>query len=396
MTRPATPDAPRGYALVAVSCLAALAAAWLLLTAVAFQDGALIGPQRFAGDDVDAWAYDFEAYLNAARRLGDTGSLYQAETLGGPYRPGPFGLYMYAPPLGVSLLPLADVALSDAAVVWWAIRFAALVAACALMPTRLTVRLGAFVVAASSAAVMHDLTIGNVSVLLLLPLAAAWRWLDRPAGSVAQAFAIAIRPMLGIVIIWQLLRRRWTAVLWTLGAGTGLAILTLPIVGVEGYRDYLTVLGNLSGATGVKYNLDLSSTTLTLGGSEALAQVALFAGYAIAIGAVLLSLRRDREVGFIVSVTASLLLAPLLWGHYLAMLVLPAAFLAERGRPIAILLPLLAWLPGEWAPFVVILGTLLPFWAPGIPPQAEGGNGPRPVREPGGSPREALGSPLGG
>jgi hypothetical protein len=167
-------------------------------------------------------------------------------------------------------------------------------------------------------------------------------------------------------------------VLWTIGSGVGLIVLTLPVVGVDGYAEYLTVLRNLSDATGVKYNLDLSSTTLTLGGSEALAPVALFAGYAIAIGAILLSLRRDREVGFMVTITASLLLSPLLWGHYLAMLVLPAAFLAERGRPVAILLPLLAWLPGEWAPFVVILATLLPLWARDIPPEEE--SGPRALR----------------
>jgi hypothetical protein len=75
------------------------------------------------------------------------------------------------------------------------------------------------------------------------------------------------------------------------------------------------------------------------------------------------SLRRDREVGFMVTLTGSLLLSPLLWDHYLALLVLPAAFLAGRGRPWALALPLLAWLPPVTYPAVVLVATLLPFLA---------------------------------
>ncbi len=176
-------------------------------------------------------------------------------------------------------------------------------------------------------------------MLLLLPLAAAWRWLDRPAGSIAQALAISVRPMLGILIIWQLLRRKWRAVLWTMAAGLVLILLTLPFVGLSGYLDYLTVLRNLSGVTGVEFNYDLSSVVVGLGLDESAAGLVLLAGYALAIIAIVLSLRRDRELGFIVTVSASLLLSPLLWDHYLAMLVLPAAFLANRGHW-ALVLPL--------------------------------------------------------
>ena len=40
-----------------------------------------------------------------------------------------------------------------------------------------------------------------------------------------------------------------------------------------------------------------------------------------------------------VTIGATLLLAPLLWDHYLAALLLPAAFLAQRGRWWGLLLP---------------------------------------------------------
>ncbi|HKZ91771.1 MAG TPA: glycosyltransferase 87 family protein [Candidatus Limnocylindrales bacterium] len=310
-----------------------------------------------------SWGYDYRAYVDAAVRLGETGTMYQAETLAGPYRPGPFGLYMYAPPLGVALLPMKELDLGTGAAAWYLLHVLALALACAILPIRVTLRLACFGVAALGYAVSRDAALGNVSTLLLLPLAVAWRWLDQPIGSIAQALAISVRPTLGILLAWQLLRRRWRAVAWTLGAGLALIALTLPFVGIRGYADYLTVLRNLSGVSGVERNVDLSSTALALGWGEQAATGLLLAGYGVAIGAIVLSLRRDREVGFVVTVSASLLLSPLLWDHYLAMLVLPAALLAERGRPIALGLPLLSWLPSELLPFVALAATVLPFWA---------------------------------
>ena len=272
----------------------------------------------------EGWGYDYRAYADAAERLGQTGTLYQPETLDGPYRPGPYGLYMYAPPLGVAVAPLASLGLDAAVNLWFLLHVVALAAAAALLPVQTRVRLAIFGVAALSLAVARDFALGNVSTLLLLPLAAAWRWLDRPAGSIAQALAISVRPMLGVLLVWQLLRRQWRAVAWTIGAGLVLIALTLPFVGISGYLDYLSVMRNLGGVTGVEFNYDLSSVALELGLDESLGPLALLAGYALAIGAIALSLRRDRELGFVVTATASLLLSPLLWDHYLAMLVLPA------------------------------------------------------------------------
>jgi hypothetical protein len=134
-------------------------------------------------------------------------------------------------------------------------------------------------------------------------------------------------------------------------------------VGLEGYLEYLAVLRNLSDVTGVARNLDLGSTTLALGLETPWSTLALLAGYVLAGGAVVLSLRRDRDVGFVVAATASLLLSPLLWDHYLVMLVLPAALLANRGQYLGLLLPVLTWLPAESQPFVAILGTLAPLLA---------------------------------
>jgi hypothetical protein len=258
------------------------------------------------------------------------------------------------------MAPFAAVPEHVGALTWHVLHIVALVAACAVLPVSLTVRLAAFGVAALSHAVTFDISLGNVSSTLLLPLALAWRWLDRPGGAIAQAVAICVRPTLGVVVVWQLLRRQWRAVAWTVGAGIVIAAVTLPIVGLDDYVDYLAVLRNLSDTVGVERNLDLGSTAVRLGLDASLGGFALLLGYGIAIGAVLLSLRRDREVGFVVAASASLLLAPVLWDHYLALTVLPAALLASRGHGWALVLPLLTWVPPLAQPFIALLAVLLP------------------------------------
>jgi hypothetical protein len=344
--------------------LAVLGGLWLLF-------GLLFLPDAFG------WGYDYTSYVNAAERLSETGSLYPSWALEAEYRTGSIENYYYTPPPGIAV-GFYDALLGELAIsAWYLLHVAALAVACALVPATTWVKLATFGVVALSYGALRDMVLGNVSVLLLLPLVIAWRWLDRPAGAVAQAITMAVRPPLGVLLIWQLLRRQWRAVAWTIGTGLVLIALSLPFVGIGGYFDYLTVLGNLSGLTGEENNLDLSSWAVSMGADEAVARVALYLSYALGIAAIGLSLLRDREVGFIVTATASLLLMPLLWDHYLTMLMLPAALLAARGRPWGLALPLLSWLPPVALPFVVIAGVWLPFLArerePAVPSEASSG-----------------------
>jgi hypothetical protein len=309
------------------------------------------------------WGYDFEAYYLAALRFARGDSMYQPWTLAGPFRPGPYGLYLYAPPLALFTVPFTALSVENATIVWLGLRLVLLAGACAVMPVGLPVRLTIFGVAAFSKPVLTDLDLGNVSVIVTFLTACLWRWLDRPLGSVALALAMSIRPTLGIVLGWWLLRRAWRPLAWTLGAGIVLILVTLPFVGERSYREYATVLGNVSDVTGVPNNLDLGSTLLRLGAGPMAAGIGLYAGYAVAIGAALLSLRRDRELSFIVTVGATLPLAPLLWDHYLVGLLLPAAFLASRGRTWGYALPLLAWAPPEVTGIVALAGVVLPLLA---------------------------------
>jgi hypothetical protein len=309
------------------------------------------------------WGYDFAAYYDAAQRLAATGSPYQAETLGGPFGPGPAGLYLYSPVLATLLLPASGLEFVSAALLWQVARVGVLMLACALMPVSRNVRLASLGVAALTPGVLQDLNLGNVSVIVTFLAVVSWRYLDSPVSGIALAASLSVRPTMAVVAGWWILRRRLQPVAWTVVAIAVLVALTMPFVGVTGWLDYATVLRNLSGVTGVPRNADLGSFVLNLGAPPLAATLALVAGYGVAVVAVLASLRRDRELGYVVAVAASLVLSPLLWSHYLALLIVPAAFLARRGHPWAIALPLLTWLPYELSGIVALAALLLPFVA---------------------------------
>lgn len=356
-TRPALFDLLRRWAWPALLFLTLLAAVWLVALGFVFRGS-------------PGWGYDFEAYLLAAQRLSRGDPLYLSWTLEGTFRPGPYGLYVYAPPLAVAALPLTAVSVPVATAIWFAIRALLLVGGIALMPVRRRIRMLIFVIALASEPVLTDLNLGNVSLILMFLSVVGWRYLDRAPGAIALALAMAVRPTFGLFLVWWALRRRWRPLLWALAVGALLIVVSLPVVGIGAYFDYIRLVGNLSDVTGVANNMDLGATVARLGLGSVPATLALLAGYAVAIVAVIASLRRDREVSFMVTLGATMLLSPLLWGHYLVNALLPAAFLLERGRSwgprrwgLALGILVLAWAPAPGVPLLALAATLAPFLA---------------------------------
>jgi hypothetical protein len=221
------------------------------------------------------------------------------------------------------------------------------------------VRFSAFAVACFSLPTLLDLNLGNVSTFVLLAGAAAWRWRER-AGVVAVALSAAVRPQAGLQLAWWALRGRWRPLVAAVAAGVVLVAATLPAVGVAGWEAYARLVVNLRGAGAASSDVGFAALAYRLGAPDPVATLAFLGGAVVAVIAALLITRRDREAGFVAWLMASMLVIPLLWPHYLVLLVLPAAFLAGRGRPWGLALPLFAWLPGAALPWVTLLGVVTP------------------------------------
>jgi hypothetical protein len=372
------PDArPSLTALIALGAIG-VALLWFAFLFLRFREGVTVdGILIYTFDD--AWAFDLDAYVHAAQRLVADGSLYARELVAAPFEPGDPDLFYYAPPLGVAMLPIADIVVHDSSVLWYVLRIALLLGACLLMPVKPLTRALAFLAVSFTLWAMKDAILGNVSILLVLPLVLGWRYMDRPLGSIALAAAMSVRPGLGLILLWQVLRRQWRAAAWTIGAGIVLILLTLPVVGIDGYRDYFTVVGNLSVPTDISENRDFGATVLSLGGTEAAVTLARLLSVVVGVGVVVLGLRKDREIGYMLALCGSLLIVPLLWELYLLTLIVPLALLAERTRPAILLLTLVSWLPALLTPLMLLGVVLLLFLAPG-PRQTGGKSEPQPDR----------------
>ncbi|HEX5466885.1 MAG TPA: glycosyltransferase 87 family protein [Candidatus Limnocylindrales bacterium] len=337
----------------------ALAAAGVLLTVLAVP--ILVGSR--------GWAFDFKPYLGAAQRISDGASPYLAINLAGPYTQGD-QYYGYAPVFATLLVPLTNLGLDGAALVWLAFNLLFTALGCALLPVRTTVRLATFGVTTLSLAFLSDINLGSVNALLLCALVVAWRRPQGLAGGLALALSLSIRPYLATVLAGRALWRAWRSIAWTVLGGIVLIVLTAVVTGPGAFVDFLRVLGNVRFA-GAPHNGALVGVADAFGLAGPVLTVVTVVAIVIALAAIVVAWRiGDPDLTFAVAVGASLLASPVIWDHYLMLLAIPAAFLAERGRWWALALPLLAWLPFEAYPLVALAGA----WAPLAAAQRAGGS----------------------
>jgi hypothetical protein len=310
------------------------------------------------------FGYDFVSYDAAARRVAEGVALYLPGTAE-LYAAGEYeGLYLYPPPLAVALMPLTILSVDGSTIAWLTFRLALLAIGCWMMPVSRVVRLLVFAVATVSFPVLFDLNIGNVSIITFALCALAWRWIDRPASALIHAILVAIRFPFGLYFLEWLVRGRWRTIARTVGFGLLLIVLTLPFVGLSAYPEYVTLLRSLPDITIGEHNLSLRSTALAAGLPGTVAVLANLFGYIVGAAAIVYAARRrDPETSFMVGALATLLVSPFLHPHYLVLLLLPAALLAQRGRSWGLALPLLGWLPGPLLPLVAPLAIGAVIWS---------------------------------
>ena len=180
---------------------------------------------------------------------------------------------------------------------------------------------------------------GNVTLPLVLLVALTWRYRDRvaPAGT-ALGFALALKFFLWPVLLWLVAVRRTRAALVAIVLSAASLLLLLPFTSIG---DYLRLLRNLSD-TFDGFSYTTYALLVELGASSSLARAAT-----LAAGAVVLALAwRRRSLGLFVG--AALLLSPIVWRHFFALLAVPLALSRPRFDAIW-LVPLGFWLvPGTY------------------------------------------------
>lgn len=334
----------------------------------------------------DTLGYDFRAYHGAAVRVIAGGSAYDlAYELAGA-----FGLFFYPPSFVPLILPFGLLPQPAATWVWIAGMLAASAGAALVMPVSSRTRWMLVLLAGLSWPFLYSIKLGQVGPLLLLAFSLAWRWLDCPAGfGVAAGVGAAIKVQPGVLLVWALLARRWSTVAWGSVALLILAVLGTVATGVMGWLDFLGLLAKVSDPIITPQNCTPGAIAWQLGASREVAGVIQVAStLVVAVVVVFAALRLPAPASFMVAVIATQLASPILWDHYAVVLLLPTAWLLDRGRRWAVLIPLatpvflVGMIPAAVYP-IVFFATLAVVVVEGLRMRAASVvDAPRPATEP--------------
>ena len=215
--------------------------------------------------------------------------------------------------------------------------------------------------------VIENVLIGSISTLLALGLAVAWRYRDsRWTAPLVVAAVIASKVFLWPVLVWLVATRRGMAAARALLVA-GVAVLgSWALIGFAGLGSYPRLLDVLSRLEQWK-SYSAVAFGIVLGLSAGEARVLALAACVVVLIGVVLSVRlrpgnpdADRQA-FILAIAAAFLFSPIIWMHYLAILVVPIALTRRTLTPLWFV-PLAMWAtPGQshgnaWQ---VILGLLV-------------------------------------
>jgi hypothetical protein len=324
--------------------------AWLALAAVVAAALLTLGARAVATqwhDDV-LWAsalrslggsqepYDLRVFLVAGDDVAAGRSPYVEpeaieETAGSPY--------VYPPVLAFAVVPLAALPerVSDVfvpGVVFSLLLIGAMVGALFLLDVR---DWRCYPVALLYPVNIEAVEYGAIGPMLLLLVAALWRFRDRPGlAAGATAGAVVLKLFLWPLVLWLALTRRIRAAAAGAALALALALVSWAAIGFADLLDYPRLLRELVDLE-AESSYSAFAVLRALGLPELAAQVLV-----VALGLALLTLawraasttsasevERDRRSLTLV-LAAALVLTPILWLHYLGLLVVPIALARKR------------------------------------------------------------------
>ena len=201
--------------------------------------------------------------------------------------------------------------------------------------------------------VIQNILVGSITSLLALGLACAWRYRDeRRVTPIVLAALVATKVFLWPLLVWLAATRRALRAAAALALGAVGVTLSWALIGFAGLTSYPRLLDELSRLEQWK-SYSAVAFGLVLGLTPREAQTLALIACAVAlVGAVLLARRgngsgdADKQA-FVLALGAAFLFTPIVWTHYLALLVVPIAITRRTLTPLWFV-PLAMWAtPGQ-------------------------------------------------
>jgi Glycosyltransferase family 87 len=293
----------------------------------------------WAGAAAGTLGYDFLAYQHAANRVVNGLPLYDPSI----QQAGGFGLFLYPPPFILLILPFASLDPNIGTWIWSGLLLALFLAGVALLPVKPIVRWLIVLLAGLSWPFEYGLRLGQVGPLLFLLFAIGWHWLRDPRAVGASAAAgtmIKLQP--GLLLVWAALTRRWGAAVIGLIILAVVALVASVVAGGPNvWFDYVTILRNVSDPITTPHNFTPGAVAYQIGVPASVATwIQIISSVAVAGVMIVAAMRASATASFLATVIASQLLSPVLWDHYAMLLLLPVAYLLDRGQWWSVAIPL--------------------------------------------------------
>ena len=185
---------------------------------------------------------------------------------------------------------------------------------------------------------------GNLTLLLVLGVAATWRYRDSPlATGLVVGLMVSLKPIVWPLAIWLVLSRRYRALLYAGAVAAGLNAIAWSVIGFGQARDWLHLMAtqmNLLYTHG--YALVALAARFGAGRNVGTVLQVLVTGILV-IGCFACWRRhRDREL-FTLAVVLIVVASPRVDNHYFALFIVPLAIARPRLSR-AWLIPLVFWL----------------------------------------------------
>jgi hypothetical protein len=279
----------------------------------------------------DVSSLDVPAFYRAAAHVLAREPLYDEAI---HHVAGQTATYIYPPPFAVLIAPLALLGPAKFQVAWYVgVLVAFWLYAAALVRLAGQPRTIERVLVAGACLQLFPgtsvtMSFGNADLLVWALCATAL--VDGKAGARWAGAAAAIK----VYPAWILLTKAWKEALAGVAVGATLLAASAPVVGIEGFRDWMRVVGVLG--SGVDWPTNVSFVHL-IGYSGKGAPLFVLVGAPLTAW---LLRRQPRSLAGAVVLIAAVFLAPVCWVHYAPMLLMPvAAAFAARARAAAALSP---------------------------------------------------------
>lgn len=193
----------------------------------------------------------------------------------------------------------------------------------------------------------------NISLIVVLGVAAVWRLRDRPkAAGMLLALLVSVKLFLIPLAVWLLATRRYAVVAWGVVGTVVLNAIAWPLLGLHQVSQYARLLHAFTAQVeGWGYSVVSLLEHQGVGRTGAYAATLALALCAVGAGA-LAGVRGDDRGALIACLGASLLASPIVESHYLALLMIPLALRRPRISPVWFV-PVLLWVgpidhPLQW------------------------------------------------